>query len=356
MPPLLHQVRFCTSKDGTHIAYALCGEGPPLLWTSHWVHHIGHDWECPIWRPWLEFVMRRHAVVRYDWRGCGSSDRAVEFSAQRHLEDLEAVVEAAGLDRFTLLAQGNGAVTAVEFAARHPDRVGELVLIGCNTRGRLAGEPSPGLVAEVQARLELMERGWTDENPAYAQLFNALHIPDASVDQGLYFDELRRKTTSAKNGRALIEVFARADLGRALPKIASPALVLASRGDLIVPFEDARMAATLIPQARFVPLESRNHLILPGEPAWNVLTNALNEFLPGATDADSRLPLHELTPREREVLDLLAQGITNQSIATRLRISEKTVRNQVSIIFDKLEMSTRAEAVARARDAGLGRR
>jgi pimeloyl-ACP methyl ester carboxylesterase len=97
------QIRFCTSRDNTRIAYATCGAGPPLLWIEHWVHHIDLDWGSPVWHPWLAMLTRRHSLIRYDWRGCGLSDRdRVEFSMAKHLEDLEAVVDAAGVERFAL--------------------------------------------------------------------------------------------------------------------------------------------------------------------------------------------------------------------------------------------------------------
>jgi DNA-binding NarL/FixJ family response regulator len=71
-------------------------------------------------------------------------------------------------------------------------------------------------------------------------------------------------------------------------------------------------------------------------------------------EGDALAAFPSLTDREREVLGLLAAGLGNQDIAGRLFLSEKTVRNVVSSIFGKLEVSSRAEAVARARDAGLG--
>ena len=356
MPALTQQIRFCTSCDGTRIAYAVCGSGPPLLWAPHWVHHLDHDWDSLVWRPWLDLLTRAHTVVCYDGRGCGLSDRnLVEFSDEFLADDFQAVVDAAGFPKVSVVGVGNGALAAAAFAARRPDQVSQLAIVGCNTRGRLAANPTSERVAEVRARLELFRLGWTADNSAYAQLFNALHFPGASREQALHLDELRRKTTTAETAVKLIEVFARVDLSETLPRIACPALVFASRGDLIVPFEDGRRAASLIPGARFVPLESANHILMADEPAWTTMARALADFLPGRAVAPASKAMLELTAREREVLELVALGLNNEAIADRLRISEKTVRNHASIIFDKLQVSSRAEAVARARDAGMGR-
>ena len=134
--PVQH-IRFCTSRDGTRIAYATSGSGPPLVWLGHWVRHLNLDWESPIWRPWLSLLARRHTLIRYDYRGCGLSDRqGVEFSLGKHVEDLEAVVQAARLDSFTLFAQAGGGAVAMTYAARYPQRPNRLVLYGCQARGR----------------------------------------------------------------------------------------------------------------------------------------------------------------------------------------------------------------------------
>lgn len=127
-------------------------------------------------------------------------------------------------------------------------------------------------------------------------------------------------------------------------------------GDSIIPFDEGRKVAALVPGARFVPLDSRNHLLLESEPAWRQFAEALQAFLPAPSGEIALALLDALTPREREVLEVLAHGLDNGAIATRLKISEKTARNHVSSIFSKLGLSSRAQAVALARDAGLGGR
>jgi DNA-binding NarL/FixJ family response regulator len=141
-----------------------------------------------------------------------------------------------------------------------------------------------------------------------------------------------------------------------LPQVRCRTLVLHARQSAILPFEGGRTVAARIPGARFVPLESRNHTVLAGEPAWQQFVDAIEDFLPPSSHSLSAESLDDLTAREREVLEFVAQGLGNIEIATKLKISEKTVRNHVSIILSKLGVNSRAQAVARARDSGFGRK
>jgi pimeloyl-ACP methyl ester carboxylesterase/DNA-binding CsgD family transcriptional regulator len=350
------RIRFCRSRDGTRIAYATCGEGPPLLWTGHWIRHLEFDWDSPVWRPWLSLLMRGRTLIRYDWRGCGLSDRkGVEFSLEKHVEDLEAVVQAAGLKHFVLFAGSGGGIPAVAYTVRHPGHVGHLILYGSPSRGRMARGETAEQAAERQALLNMIELGWSQEWPAYRQFFASLHMPDANAEQFRSYYELFRLTASPANVVALLRAYFQSDALDAVPQVRCPTLVLHARQDPMIPFDEGRLIASLIAGARFVPLESRNHILLDTESAWQHFVEALDDFLP-APPARPIAALDELTAREREVLELVAQGSDNTKIADRLKISEKTVRNHVSLIFSKLGVSSRAEAVARARDAGFGRR
>jgi class 3 adenylate cyclase/pimeloyl-ACP methyl ester carboxylesterase/DNA-binding CsgD family transcriptional regulator len=354
---LSEQIRFCTSKDGTRIAYATCGEGPPLLWIGHWIRHLEYDWDSPIWRPWLELLTRRHTLIRYDWRGSGLSDRsAVEFSMDKHIEDCEAVADAARLKSFILFGMAGGATMAMPYAVRHQERVSHLVLYGSQVRGRLARATTRSQFEEAEIRLKMIELGWPNETPVFGQFFTALHIPDATTEQLSAYNDLLRLTSSCGNAINFLRTLWQVDVRKIVSNVCCPTLVLHARGDVIIPFEEGRLVARLIPGARFVPLESRNHVLLGTEPAWQQMVAALEDFLPLLPVSETALSLDDLTPREREVLEIIAQGRDNNDIANRLKISEKTVRNHVSIIFDKLGVRTRAQAVARARDCGLGRR
>jgi pimeloyl-ACP methyl ester carboxylesterase/DNA-binding CsgD family transcriptional regulator len=354
------RIRFCTSRDGVRIAYATCGAGPPIVWTPQWVHHLRFDWDSRVWLPWLAMLTRRHTLVRYDWRGCGLSDRErVEFSFEKFVEDLEAVIEAAGVERFVLFGMGGGGSgISMAYALRHPERVTRLVLYASQTRGPIARNPTSESVKEAEARLKVYELGWPNEIPAYGQFFTSLHIPDATAEQLREYNDLLRLTTSPTNVIGLLRAFWELDVREIAPRVRSPTLVLHARQDGIIPFEEGRSVAALISGARFVPLESRNHVLLDTEPAWHQFVEALEDFLPVSPSkpADAGgVMLDELTAREHQVLELVAQGLDNATIGARLHISERTARNHVSAILSKLGVKTRAQAIVRAREAGYGR-
>jgi pimeloyl-ACP methyl ester carboxylesterase/DNA-binding CsgD family transcriptional regulator len=360
MPEPAQQIRFCTSRDGTRIAYATCGAGPPLVWAAVWAHHLKLDWDCPVWRPWLDMLARRHTLVRYDWRGCGLSDREhVEFSFERFIEDLEAVIEAAGLTQFALFGTAVGAAIGTAYAVRHPERVSHLALYASFVRNKLAGSPTPQEVAEAEARIRMLEVGWPDDAPAYSQFYTSLLMPDASSEQSQSFADLLRQTTSPATTLAILRTVFRIDVREIVPNVRCPTLVLHSRGNSLIPFEQGRSVAGLIPGARFVPLESRNTWLLDTEPAWQQFVEALDDFLPAVPAKPapgSRFPFDALTARECEVLELVAQGLDNGTIGSRLGISERTARNHVSLILGKLAINSRARAIVQAREAGFGRR
>jgi pimeloyl-ACP methyl ester carboxylesterase len=350
------QIRFCRSRDGTRLAYAVCGSGPPIVWIGHWIRHLDLDWSCLVWRPWLSMLSRDFTVIRFDWRGCGLSDRGeLDYSPERYLEDCEAVVDAAQLQSFVMIGMAHGGSTGIAYAARHPERVSRLVLWGTQTCGWSFREKSPQQAEAQEIRLKMVELGWPNDNPAYGQFFTMLHMPDAAPEHIRSYNNLLRQTTASDTAIKLVRSFWETDVRDALPQVRCPTLVMHTRDDAIVPFDEGREIASLIPGANFVPLESRNHILVETEPAWRQMVEALGLFLPAPASASAK-PLDELTARESEVLDLVAQGLDNGTIAARLNISDKTVRNHVSIIFDKIGVTSRAQAVAFARDAGIGPR
>lgn len=351
------QIRFCKTTDGVRLAYATVGGGPPLVKAANWLSHVEYDWRTPVWRPLFERLARHHRFVRYDGRGCGLSDREVdEFSLEAWVRDLEAVVDAAGLKRFSLLGISQGGSIAITYALRHPERVSRLILCGAYGRGSMKRDPTPAQVEEWQVLIDLMRVGWGRETAAFRQVFTSLFIPDGSPEQLRWFDDLQRESTSPETAARILTTFGTLDVRDVAPSVTIPTLVLHARGDMRVPFEEGRQLAALIPDARFVPLETRNHVLLEAEPAFEQFVSEVETFLADGDSAGIKAasPFPELTDREAEVLGLVARGLDNGRIAERLRISDKTVRNHVTNIFWKLGASTRAEAIVRARNAGLG--
>ena len=346
------QIRFCTSSDGVRLAYATSGSGPRLVRAPHWFTHLEHDWNNPAMRPWVAGVSRRYSLLRFDQRGTGLSDRDVPIpSWESHVGDLESVVDAAQFDRFALLGVSQGAAFAIAYAARHPERVSHLVICGGYVRGR----QTRGLPAdEMDTLIKLIELGWGRDDPSFRQVFTTRFMPDAGLDAIHAFNDMMPLTASAKTAAQIVHANRGIDARAEAARVKCPTLVLHARGDLSIPFEEGRLVASLIPGARFVSLESRNHLMLESEPAWRDFLAAMDGFYPSASAATRQRAFSGLTARESEVLELIAQGLDNAQIAARLELSEKTVRNNITHIFDKIQVETRAQAIVRARDAGLG--
>lgn len=352
------QIRFSTSPDGVRIAYATTGTGPPLVKAANWLSHLEFDWESPVWHHWLTELSKHHTFVRYDKRGCGLSDwNAEDFSLRAQVQDLEAVVHAAGLDRFPLLGISGGGPIALTYAALHPEKVSHLILYGGYVRGRLQRATSPRAHKEAEILLKSMEVGWGQDNPAFRQIYTSLFIPEGTNEQIAWFNELQRISTAPEIAVRMAETAYALDVSDVAPEIAVPTLVLHARNDAVVSFEQGRLLAGLIPDARFVPLDSKNHVLLNDEPAWTRFLAEVRSFIrTPATESERAEPgqaFPELTPREREVLELIAQGLSNDQVADRLIISPKTARNHVSRIYSKLQVNNRPQAIVLAREAGL---
>jgi pimeloyl-ACP methyl ester carboxylesterase/DNA-binding CsgD family transcriptional regulator len=334
------------------LAYAATGSGPPLVKAANWLSHIEHDWQSPIWRHWIDGLSRCHTYIRYDTRGCGLSDREPpEISLEAWVRDLEAVVDAAGLERFPLLGISQGGPVAVSYAVRHPERVSHLVLYGAFPRGRLRRGLGQAAVEEVLLMNRIIELYWGTSNAAFRKVFANQFMPGAPAELMDAFDELQRQSASSADARRALETSAQVDVTDLAPRVACPTLVMHGRQDGRVAFDQGEVFASLIPGARFVPLESRNHILMAGEPAWARFLAEIEAFLPrgGAEPAFAAL-----TARERDVLEQLARGLDNHQIAARLELSEKTVRNHVSSVLAKLAVESRAQAIVRAREAGFG--
>jgi len=275
--PLKQEVRFCRAGDGTRIAYATAGNGPVLVKAPNWLTHLEYELQSPVWSHWWVDLAREFTVVRFDQRGSGLSDWDVpRHSFEAWVSDLEAVVDAAGLGRFDLLGISQGGSVAVEYAVRHPEKVKKLVLYGAYAQGRLVRGES---AAELAAWLTLMREGWGRNNPAYRQIFTSQFMPEATSDQMSWFNDLQRVSTSGENAARFQEVGSNVDVVDRLPLVSVPTLVLHARGDARVPFDQGRLIASSIPDARLVAFDSSNHLTLRDEPAWPRILTEIRDFL-----------------------------------------------------------------------------
>jgi pimeloyl-ACP methyl ester carboxylesterase/DNA-binding CsgD family transcriptional regulator len=342
------EVRFCAARDGTRIAYAVHGRGPPLVRTATWLTHLEYDWESPVWKHWLTELGETHTVLRYDERGCGLSDRDVEdFSLDTRVADLEAVIDAAGFERFALLGMSQGGPVAIGYAARHPARVTQLVLFATYARGRLKRDPSPSAREQAKLMISLIRMGWGRDDPVFRRLYTTLFMPDATAEEMAWFDELQRVTTEPETAVLIRHARNDDDVTDTARLVSTPTLVLHARDDALAPYSEGRLLATLIPGARFVPLDSRNHVLLARDPAWKAFRRELDAFL-DADEPATPAGLPELSDRELAVLELVADGLSNEEIAARLVISVRTVERHLSNVYAKLRLSGKAARAAAA--------
>ena len=350
-PAFEQEVRFCRGQDGVRLAYAIHGSGPPLVVVSCWLSHLQHDWQSPVWRHFLDQLGDIATVIRYDERGFGMSDWNVDdFSLEARVSDLDAILAATGLERFAMLGMSGGSAVAMAYAARHPERVSRLILYGT-----VCGEPvtlSPDEQMEEETYRSMIRVGWAKEDADFRRVFTKRFIPDATEEQLRWFDDLQRMSTSPANAVASRIARLGVDIHNELSRITAPTIVLQAIGDRSTSFDNAVTVSSRIPGARLVTLESRNHILLADEPAWNVFINEVSAFLEPErrTHAErTDRPTEELSPRERDVLRLAAEGQTNDEIAAALTVSVRTVERHLSNTYAKLGLSgrvARAAAVA----------
>lgn len=340
-------IRIARTNDGVRLAWSRVGSGPTLLKAANWLTHLQYDWESPVWRHWMDFLAGHFSFVRYDERGCGMSDWQVdEVSEDSWVSDLECVADAAGIDESAiLLGVSQGAVTVIRYAVEHPERVSKLILyggygLGWGQRGGREDE-------HFRAVLEMIRLGWGSDNPVFRQAFTSRFLPEGTHEQMDWFNELCRKTVSPDKALPLIEARGSVDIRHLLGKVRVPTLVLHARGDEVVPFAEGQRLAGEIPAARFVELDSRNHVLQADEPAWEAFKQAVLDFT-GVITGDEAVSDNRLSLREREILDVLARGVSNKEIARTLHISEKTVRNHLTNVYRKMGVHSRTQAIVKA--------
>jgi pimeloyl-ACP methyl ester carboxylesterase/DNA-binding CsgD family transcriptional regulator len=352
-------VRYCTTADGVRIAFEQIGSGPPIVKSANWMSHLDEDRDSPLWRHWLTLLTDGRRLTRFDGRGFGLSEREpADLSFEGMVADMEAVVDAARLERFPILGFCHGGPIAVAYAVRHPERVSALVLCGTYAQGRAVRNQTPQDAAERELLLRLIALGWGQDSPAYRQVFATRAIPQAPAEALSAYCDIQRASATPQQAQRLTELFWHIDVTALLHQLRCPVLVLHARRDDLVPFAQGQLLAQRIAGAHFVALDSANHDLMAEEPAWPVLADAVSAFLAEHAGTPLRRDgrdLAVLTAREREVLEHIARGLDNEEIATALFMSEKTARNHVSAIFAKLDFSSRGRLIVWARDAGLGR-
>jgi pimeloyl-ACP methyl ester carboxylesterase/DNA-binding CsgD family transcriptional regulator len=327
------EIRFCAVGDA-RVAYAAVGDGPALLIPALWVSHLELEWGFAAFRAFIAGLARHRTVIRYDRLGTGLSDPG-DPSLATELETIEAI--AADLPQLSLLGISRGSATAIAFAARHPQRVQALVLFGGYADGSAIAPPDlrDAMLATVRAH-------WG----AGSRMLADVWLPGVDADTRDRFAELQRASAPAETAAAFLADVYATDVRALLGQISAPALVLHRRDDRAMPFALGRELASQLPQARLIPLEGEIHLPWLGDSA--PVLDAVNAFLDSHGGAGD-----ELSEREREVLRLVADGLSDAEIAERLIVSPHTVHRHVANIRTKLRQSSRAAAVAYAARRGL---
>jgi pimeloyl-ACP methyl ester carboxylesterase/DNA-binding winged helix-turn-helix (wHTH) protein len=273
------EIRFCRATDGVRLAYASTGHGPPLVKPANWLSHLEFDLVSPVWHHWIAELSRDHTLVRYDKRGNGLSDWDIkDLSLDILVRDLETIVDTMGLDRFPMFCLSQGCAIAILYALRNPERVTRMVLYGGYARG-WSKRGNKTILEQRHALGTLMQHGWGQDNPVFRQIFTSMFMPDATAEQHHWFNDIQQKAASPANAHRIHELVGTIDIRHLLPQLKVPTLVLHGREDQVVPFEEGRILASEIPNARLVPLESRNHVLMETEPAWARLLEETRAFL-----------------------------------------------------------------------------
>lgn len=335
---------------GSRVAYATSGSGRALVFPQPTFGHLDVELESPERTAFFEALESSFTLIRYDRLGTGLSDRdrpSKTFTLEFEVNVLEALFDELELGRATLFGFSYGAAVAAAFAARRPERLKRLLLFGAYADA--APLSSPALIGPVAS---LLRADWE----LGSRLLTAAFMPNADGEQASFNARLRRESTTGEVAAALLEMWARTDLRDVLGEITAPTLVLHRRDDPVVPLRLGRALSALIPQARFEALEGRWHQPWFGD--TEAVLTAAGAFLGFAppTSASSELGDRqkvELTAREREVLQLVAEGLDDAAIARRLVLSAHTVHRHMANIRTRLRQPSRAAAVALAARHGL---
>jgi pimeloyl-ACP methyl ester carboxylesterase/DNA-binding CsgD family transcriptional regulator len=341
------EIRFCT-VGGRSVAYELVGEGPPLVAPAWWVSHLELDWLDDAFRGFWESIGAGHTLLRYDRPGVGMSDRDVDIAALT-LEDevtvLVALLDELGLERVTLLGGSSGGCAAIAFAARSPQRVERLALYGAYGHG-----PSIAPAPVRQAILDTVRAHWGLGSRVLAEIFLG-ETGDRAQDR---FARFQRAATSAETAAGLLELAYRNDVRADLSRVRAPTVVVHRREDRAIPYRLGRELAARIPDAILSPLDGHAHFPWAGD-AESVVRALRGPLAAGAGGRSGHPPTAPdvLSPREHEVLALVAQGLSDREIAERLVVSPHTVHRHVANIRAKLGAGSRAAAIAAAARIGL---
>jgi pimeloyl-ACP methyl ester carboxylesterase/DNA-binding CsgD family transcriptional regulator len=326
-------VRYVRTHDGMSIAYSVAGEGPAAVVLPFHHNHIEMRWSARY--SWIRDVAASHRVVFFDSRGQGLSTRSLTHqpTIEDYGTDLKSVIEAARLDRFALIAYGGFAHVAIEYAVENPARVTALVLI-CTAESHAAWPQA--------AWVSLAEQNW--------DLFLELEIrSDLTPGAMAAFINLCKAGATQPDYVKMVRCFAASDVSKLLPRLNLPTLLLHSRNQhWLSPEEGTRLAAK-VSGARIVFLDGG--LEPDAVQGVRAIAAFLDEVAAGASSGERHAAMASkvaLSPRQAEILRLIAAGKTTREIADELVLSQRTIERHISDLYTRTGVRNRAEATALA--------
>jgi pimeloyl-ACP methyl ester carboxylesterase/DNA-binding CsgD family transcriptional regulator len=340
------QIRFLRFA-GRRVAYAVTGTGPPLVAPAWWVSHLELDWNDPAFSDFWASVAEGYTLVRYDRLGVGMSDRDVreeDLTLEGDVALLCAVVDELALDTVSLVGGSSGGCAAIEFSARFPERVDQLLLYGAYADGSAITSPEvrDSIIATVRSHWGLGSRLLAD-----------IFLGDTNSAEQRRVARYQRAATSPETAAVLLELTYRNNVRSQLDQVRAPTVVVHRRGDRAIPYELGRQLAAGIPAATLIPLEGNAHFPWAGESS-SVARALRSALAPPTSVGEAEGPSKVLlSGREREVLALVANGLSDQEIAQHLVLSPHTVHRHVANIRHKLGCTNRTAAVAEAGRLGL---
>ena len=273
------EIRFCQTSDNVRLAWTSIGNGQAVVKAPNWIGHLELDWRNPGLVPIMTSIAERRRLIRFDARGNGLSDwDPAEISFDRFVNDLETVFNAAQVERASILALSQGCAVSAAFAARHPERVSAIVMIGSFPIGR-AKRDAPMDRERAEAMRAMMAVGWNDESPSLRDLLAQTIVPGASEEERQRFAEDMREIISPENLARFRNAIDNLDVTHLLPNVKAPCLVLHCRGDRMQPVEQGRMFAARLPNARFIAYDSVNHVVPENDPVWPQMERDVQSFL-----------------------------------------------------------------------------
>jgi len=278
---LPQEIRYTRVSNGLKIAWSSAGTGYPLVRSLGWFTNLEMEWDSPISSAFCQKLASRFQLIRYDGRGMGLSDRdVIEFNADTRLEDLEAVIDASGIDEFALIGMSEGGSTAIKYAAKHPERVSHLVIWGS-----FLVTPDPDDVPQIAPIARLVPKHWGGDSEAFHQMFTATFLPDGNAAENELFNELQRTSATPETAAAFLIGMNEIDVRDVVGDVKVPALVLHRKGDLAIPVKYGKEVAAELPNSKLVLLEGNNHWIVTEDESVDHVINMIEEFVNVGNDS-----------------------------------------------------------------------